>query len=91
LRIVLEDAPTKLRRQDILDKWPPDYVTPSKVTLWRWLDRAVDEGLIQREGAGRCNSPYRYYLSEKIEQWLDDPLVFLDDPELILDRQARRA
>jgi hypothetical protein len=82
LRFVLDDALTKLRRQDILDNWPPDYVTPSKVTSWRWLDRAVDEGLIQREGAGRCHSPYRYYLSEKIEQWLDDPLVFLDDPEM---------
>jgi hypothetical protein len=82
LRIVLEDAPTKFRRQDILDNWPPDYVTPSKVTLWRWLDRAVDEGLIKREGAGRCHSPYRYYLAEKIDQWLDEPLVFLNDPEM---------
>jgi hypothetical protein len=82
LRIVLEDADNKLRRVDILENWPPDFVAPSKATLWRWLDRAVDEGLVLREGEGRCNSPFRYYLAEKIVQWLDDPLQFIDEPDM---------
>jgi hypothetical protein len=82
LRIVLEDADNKLRRVDILENWPPDFVAPSKATLWRWLDRAVDEGLVLREGEGRCNSPFRYYIAEKIVQWLDDPLQFIDEPDM---------
>jgi len=98
LRIVLEDANTKLRRQDILEQWPPDYVVPNKVTLWRWLDRAVDDQLVLREGLGRCNSPYRYFLPEKIVQWLDDPLEFIDEPDMyalaikrVKERAARNA
>ena len=43
------------------------------MTLWRWLDRAVSQGLVCREGAGRKNDPYRYWLAEQEEQWLQDP------------------
>jgi hypothetical protein len=94
LRIVLEDADDKLRRQDILEQWPADYVTPSKATLWRWLDRAVDEGLVLREGEGRRNSPFRYFLAEKLVQWLDEPLQFIDEPDmyaLAMQRAKARA
>jgi hypothetical protein len=94
LRIVLEDATTKLRREDILEQWPPDFIVPSKATLWRWLDRAVDDQLVLREGAGRCNSPYRYFLPEKLSQWLDDPLEFIDEPDmyaLAIKRAKERA
>jgi hypothetical protein len=43
LRLVLEDAPQKLTRQDILDEWPPDFERPERTTLWRWLDRGGRE------------------------------------------------
>src|SRR5438876_1660194 len=38
LRMVLEDAPQKLTRLDILDEWPADFAKPDPVTLWRWLE-----------------------------------------------------
>ncbi len=32
-RMVLEDAPQKLTRQDILAEWPPDFARPDPATL----------------------------------------------------------
>jgi hypothetical protein len=60
---VLEDAVEKLTRQNILDRWPPDFRKPDSATLWRWLERAVARGLVRQEGTGRCNDPFRYWLA----------------------------
>jgi hypothetical protein len=33
---VLGDAPKKLTRREVLDRWPADHPKPNDVTLWRW-------------------------------------------------------
>ena len=60
---VLADAARKLTRAELLDRWPADYKKPDAATLWRWLDRAVTDGLVVVEGTGRANSPFRYWLT----------------------------
>jgi hypothetical protein len=69
LRGVLEGAPKKLTRRQIARRWPPDAEAPPPVTLWRWLERAVAEALLLREGGGRKNDPYRYWLPGQEERW----------------------
>jgi hypothetical protein len=73
LRLVLEDAPQKLTRQDILAEWPPDYARPHVTTLGRWLDGAVQRGLIACEGAGCKADPLRYWLPAREAVWKQDP------------------
>jgi hypothetical protein len=73
LLLVLEDAPQKLTRQDILAEWPPDFLRPERVTLWRWLDRAVANNQILCEGSGRKADPFRYWLPQREEVWKQDP------------------
>jgi hypothetical protein len=69
LELVLDDAPQKLTRLDILDEWPPDFDKPSVVTLQRWLNRALDRALLLREGSGRRADPYRYWFAKREEHW----------------------
>jgi hypothetical protein len=77
LRMVLEDAPQKLTRQDILAEWPPDFARPNPTSLWRWLERAVGRGLVAREGAGRKADPFRYWLPEREAVWKQNPFYEL--------------
>jgi hypothetical protein len=55
------------------------------VTLRRWLERAVEEGLVRRDGGGRRDSPYRYWLPESEARWRQDPLwgMEVDTDELL--------
>jgi hypothetical protein len=69
LRSVLADAPKKLTRAQITRRWPPDSVPPPPVTLWRWLDQAVAQRLLLREGTGRKNDPHRFWLPGQEEKW----------------------
>jgi hypothetical protein len=71
LRAVLEDAPRKLTRQEVLEEWPPDHPRPDPATVWEWLERAVELGQVLRDGRGRKNDPYRYWLpgQEGKEHW----------------------
>jgi hypothetical protein len=69
VRLVLEEAPQKLTRLDILDEWPPDFEKPNAVTLSKWLNRAADTGLIAREGSGRKSDPFRFWLPQREEVW----------------------
>jgi hypothetical protein len=71
--MVLEDAGSKLTRQEILADWPADFLKPPSLTLWRWLDRGVQKGLILQEGTGRKRSPFRYWLPGHEEKWALDP------------------
>jgi hypothetical protein len=57
LRIIL-DTCFKLARNHILDEWSSDHPKPHPGALARWLDRAVERGLIQRDGAGRKSDLY---------------------------------
>jgi hypothetical protein len=69
LRMVLEDARQKLTRRDIHEEWPPDFPRPSPRTLWAWLGRAVDRGLVACEGTGRKTDPFRYWLPDREAVW----------------------
>src|SRR5438093_12555515 len=52
LRKVLADALHRLSRREILEAWSPDVPQPNVDTLWRWLNRAVHQGLVLRAGEG---------------------------------------
>jgi hypothetical protein len=43
-------------------------------TLWRWLERAVVEGLLCKRGTGRKGEPNRYWIPGQEEEWQKDPL-----------------
>jgi hypothetical protein len=83
--MVLEDAPRKLTRLEILDDWPPDFDKPSRTTVFKWLTRAGDRGLLAHAGTGRRSDPFRYWLPEKEAAWKANPLyeLFKDDPDLL--------
>jgi hypothetical protein len=78
---VLEDAYQKLTRRGILKAWPQDHPKPSPITLWRWLDRAVKDGRVQRDGRGRCREPFRFWLTGQEQRWANDPNHLPDLPE----------
>jgi hypothetical protein len=67
--MVLEDAPQRLTRGDILTEWPPDFDRPHRATLQRWLTRAVELNLCLSEGTGRKRDPVRYWLAEAEAKW----------------------
>jgi AAA domain len=60
VRRVLGSAAGPLTRQQLVALWPTDSVRPHEATLWRWLDRAVELGLVERVGKGTKGEPYRY-------------------------------
>jgi hypothetical protein len=84
LRAVLAQAPHKLTRADIRKHWTAGRA-PDKVTLSRWLERAVSEGLAHKDGQGLRYQPFRYWLPQREEEWRQDPVAVLLMPEL-LDR-----
>jgi hypothetical protein len=77
LRMVLEDAKQELTRQEILEQWPSTFPAPKPTTLWQWLDRAHQRGLIQCTGSGRRNDPHRFFLADKMAFWEGDPMYML--------------
>ncbi len=82
LRVVLEDAVQKLTRAAILKDWPDDFPRPQANALWRWLDRAVNDGLILRDGLGRKNQPFRYWLPGAEKRWIERGFYLEDLPDL---------
>lgn len=82
LRLVFEEAPQKLTRQDVLLEWPPDFDKPSPATLRRWLDRAREHQLIAEEGTGRKTDPFRYWLPSREDHWRTiNPLYDIDEKD----------
>jgi hypothetical protein len=71
LRAALADAPRKLTRRQVAKRWPGG--PPHGVTVWRWLEQAVSQGLVCRAGSGRKRDPFRYWLREREEQWRQCP------------------
>jgi hypothetical protein len=51
LQGILEQAEKSLTPRTILRCWPATAMAPSKVTLWKWLGRAVQEGRVLQNGA----------------------------------------
>ncbi len=80
LRSVLDDATGKMTRQDILKDWPSEWEPPSEVSLWRWLERAIKQGMVKQDGTGRRHNPFRYWLPGQEKEWQKDPL-YLEDLE----------
>jgi hypothetical protein len=88
LRLVLEGADRKLTRQEILDGWLPDFLpAPDGGTLCRWLLRAAEQGQVCREGSGRRNDPFRYWLAEQERRWRQHPFYEIKEE---LEAQVRR-
>ena len=69
LQSVLEQAEGPLTRRAILRRWPATAVAPTKLTLWRWLGRAVQEGRVLQDGRGTHKDPYRYSLPGMVAKW----------------------
>jgi len=69
LRMLFEDAPQKLTREDVLGEWPADFDKPSASLLRQWLNRAVERGLVAVEGSGRKADPFRYWLPSAEARW----------------------
>ena len=61
---MLADASEPLTQRQLLAHWPQDSAKPDLGTICRALKRLLDQGLIQREGTGRKNDLYRYWLME---------------------------
>lgn len=90
LRKVFENARGPLSREEVRKDWPPELQRPTANLLWKWLARAQQHGKIVREGTGRRNDPYRYFMPEKMKQWMADPIFQMnrqarEDRQIILD------
>src|SRR3954454_1106410 len=68
LRAPLESAEGPLTRRALFRAWP-DEAAPAKLTLWKWLGRAVREGNVLQDGRGSRKEPYRYSLPGMAEKW----------------------
>jgi hypothetical protein len=82
LRTVLLGASGRLTRAEIRAEWPVVEAKPDEATLWRWLERAVAEGKVQRAGTGRSNQPFRYWLAEAEARWRRSGLYLPELPSL---------
>jgi hypothetical protein len=92
LRLVLEEARYKLTRAQILSGWLPDFrPAPDEGTLCRWLSRAVEGGQVRRDGSGRRNDPFRYWLAQKEEAWKQDEWHQILEQLEVKARQFREA
>jgi hypothetical protein len=67
---VLAGALTKLTLKEIRQDWPPAGPPPSEISLYRWLERAVAQGQVCRDGTGRKSAPHRYWLPGQEKRWL---------------------
>jgi hypothetical protein len=81
LRGILAEAGWKYPRREVLRRWPKEQ-RPDKASLVRWLERAVEMGLLRKDGIGKRNHPYRYWLPEREGPWRQDPLAAALMPEL---------
>ena len=79
---LLGPAERKLSRDEILAGWPAED-RPDAITLYRWLRRAVEEGLLRQDGLGKSKNPFRYWLPASEERWRRDPVALILMPELI--------
>jgi hypothetical protein len=69
LKVILDQADGPLTHIDILRSWPDQGAAPAKLTQWKWLERAVKEGWIQRQGLGTKKEPFLYQLPGMVAKW----------------------
>jgi hypothetical protein len=60
VRELAAQSPAPLSRQEILARWPTTSIRPTANTLWRWLTRACDLGILVCHGTGSKLDPFRY-------------------------------
>lgn len=58
----LAGAGKPLTRQELLEHWPADRSVPHASTLWRWLRRSMEIGLVVMTGSGTRLDAYRFGL-----------------------------
>jgi hypothetical protein len=92
LRLILETADYKRTRKQIIDDWLPDFLpAPDSGTLSRWLVQAVESGQVKRDGTGRRNDPFRYWLPTQEEKWRkENPFWYETRERLEADARAFR-
>jgi hypothetical protein len=59
---LLANTTDKLTLQTILERWPVEENLPDRSTLWRWLKRAMQQGLVCFEGSGYRGDAFVYWL-----------------------------
>jgi hypothetical protein len=69
VQAILEQSEGSLTRRAIRRRWPESAAAPAKLTLWRWLGRAVQEGRVLQDGRGTSKEPFRYQLPGMAEKW----------------------
>jgi hypothetical protein len=77
LQGLLEQAEKPLTRRELLRRWPEEGMRPAKLTLWRRLDRTVQEGWVLQDGLGTRKEPYRYELPGMVERWQEESIAAL--------------
>jgi hypothetical protein len=87
LHAVLEQSERSLTRRDILCRWPESALAPAKLTLWKWLGRAVAERRVLRSGLGTRRDPFQYELPGMVEKWQRE---FLESFEKQLEEYEER-
>jgi hypothetical protein len=68
LRTLLAAEPAPLTRHEILAGWPSPATRPTPNTLWRWLCRACELGVLARHGEGSKTDAFRYGVAASGEQ-----------------------
>ena len=87
LESLLETARTKLTRKDIFEMWYK-LPRPSLTTINAWLEAAVDNGLVKKDGKGQRDNPFRYWTPAREEFWRHDALSLLHNPDLLAEVRA---
>jgi AAA domain len=64
VQAILCKRTTPATHRELLMDWPGERKKPSVVLLYRCLNRAADEQLVERTVSGTRDRPYRYWLSE---------------------------
>jgi hypothetical protein len=69
LQAILEASEGPLTRRLILERWPEAAPAPARLTLWRWLRRAVAEHRVLQDGRGTRADPFLFQLPGMALTW----------------------
>lgn len=73
LDALFDRADEKLTRKETAALWTAEEGKVDPITLWRWLERAVAEGKLRRDGDGSRTEPFRYWQPELELTWARNP------------------
>lgn len=65
IEAALTAAGKPLTRQELLEQWPANRGVPHAGTLWRWLRRALELGLVAMTGSGTKLEAFRFGLRKR--------------------------